>query len=133
MRRRSMSSSADCAIYWMQSEGSQHWPSVRRNEATEPSAVNKSEPKAGWRKTASACSRFPPGGSPERPLDAASAAVIESHALSVRCPRCGANHELIEHSAHVRQGVRLRETKLRCRQCGSERSLWFKIVGPSLN
>jgi hypothetical protein len=29
--------------------------------------------------------------------------------------------------------VRLRETKLRCRQCGSQRSLWFKIVGPSLN
>jgi len=33
----------------------------------------------------------------------------------------------------VRAGVRLRETKLRCRQCGSKRSLWFKIVGPSLN
>jgi transposase-like protein len=74
-----------------------------------------------------------PGGSPERPLGAASAAVIEGHALSVPCPRCGANHELLEHSAHVRQGVRLRETQLRCRQCGSQRSLWFKIVGPSLN
>jgi transposase-like protein len=74
-----------------------------------------------------------PGGSPERPLDAASAAIIESHALSVPCPRCGAHQELVEHSAHVRNGVRLRETKLRCRQCGSARSLWFKIVGPSLN
>ena len=73
------------------------------------------------------------GGNPERPIDAPSAAVIESHALSVRCPLCGANHELIEHLAHVRNGVRLRETKLRCRQCGSKRSLWFKIVGPSLN
>jgi len=73
------------------------------------------------------------GGNPERPLSAASAAVIESHALSVPCPQCGANHELVEHSAHVRNGVRLRETKLRCRQCGSARSLWFKIVGPSLN
>jgi hypothetical protein len=74
-----------------------------------------------------------PGGSPERPLDAASAAVIESHALSVPCPRCGAHHELIEHLAHVQKGVRLRETKLRCRQCGSLRSRWFKIVGSSLN
>ncbi len=74
-----------------------------------------------------------PGGTPERPLEAASAAVIESHALSIPCPRCGANHELVEHSAHVRNGVRVRETKLRCRQCGSDRSLWFKIVGPSLN
>jgi len=74
-----------------------------------------------------------PGGSPERPLAAASAAVIESHALSVPCPQCGAVHELVEHLAHVRASVRLRETKLRCRQCGSKRSLWFKIVGPSLN
>ncbi len=74
-----------------------------------------------------------PGGSPNRPLEAASAAVIESHALGVPCPRCGGNHELVEHSANVRNGVRLRETKLRCRQCGSQRSLWFKIVGPSLN
>jgi len=74
-----------------------------------------------------------PGGNPERPLAAASAAVIESHALSMPCPLCGANHELVEHSAHVKNGVRLRETKLRCRQCGSKRSLWFKIVGPSLN
>jgi len=73
------------------------------------------------------------GGNPERPLAAASAGVIETHAQSVPCPLCGANHELIEHSAHVRSGVRLRETKLRCRQCGSARSLWFKIVGSSLN
>jgi transposase-like protein len=73
------------------------------------------------------------GGNPERPLEAASAAVIESHAQGVHCPQCGANHELLEHLAQVRQGVRLRETKLRCRQCGSERSLWFRIVGPSLN
>ena len=73
------------------------------------------------------------GGNPERPFSALSAAVIESQALSVPCPLCGANHELVEHLAHVRNGVRLRETKLRCRQCGSARSLWFKIVGPSLN
>jgi len=73
------------------------------------------------------------GGNPERPIGAASAAVIEGHALGVPCPHCGEKHELLEHSAHVRNGVRLRETKLRCKQCGSERSLWFKIVGPSLN
>ena len=73
------------------------------------------------------------GGRPERPRDATSAAVIEAHAQSVPCPRCGAHHEVLEHTALVHQGVRLRETKLRCRQCGSQRSLWFKIVGSSLN
>ena len=69
-----------------------------------------------------------PGGNPGRPIETASAAVIDTHATSVPCPRCGASLELVEHAASVHQGVRLREAKLRCRQCGSQRSLWFKIV-----
>ncbi len=73
------------------------------------------------------------GGSKERPLDASSAAVIEAHATSVPCPRCGGQQEVLEHTALTHKGVRLREAKLRCRQCGSERSLFFRIVGPSLN
>ena len=77
--------------------------------------------------------RLEPGGSVERPLDATSAAVIEAHATSVPCPLCGNTQEVVEHTALVHHGVRLRETKLRCRQCGSQRSLWFKIVGTSLN
>ena len=74
-----------------------------------------------------------PGGSKERPIVAASAAVIEAHAVGVPCPRCGGSHELLEHRALVSGGVRLRVTSLRCRKCGSERSLWFEIVGASLN
>ncbi len=74
-----------------------------------------------------------PGGNPERPIAVQSAAVIESHATSVPCPLCAANQEVREHAARVHQGVRLREAQLRCRQCGSTRSLWFRIVGPSLN
>ena len=73
------------------------------------------------------------GGAPGRPLDASSAAVIEAHATSVPCPLCESVQEVVEHSALVHHGVGLREVKLRCRQCGSKRSLWFKIVGPSLN
>ena len=72
-----------------------------------------------------------PGGHFERPLEVATAAVIEAHALSVVCPRCAGNLELLEHAAVVQGGVRLRETKLRCRQCASQRSRWFKIVGSS--
>jgi predicted RNA-binding Zn-ribbon protein involved in translation (DUF1610 family) len=74
-----------------------------------------------------------PGGSPERPIDAQSAAVIEAQATRVPCPRCGGSQEVIEHAARVHASVRLREAKLRCRQCGSTRSLWFRIVGPSVN
>ncbi|MEP7053243.1 MAG: hypothetical protein ABJB12_22970 [Pseudomonadota bacterium] len=74
-----------------------------------------------------------PGGQPERPLDATSAAVIEAQAASVPCPRCRGAQEVTEHSALVHHGLRLRETKLRCRQCGTRRSLWFRIVGVNLN
>ena len=74
-----------------------------------------------------------PGGRPERPLEAHSAAVIETQATSKPCPRCGGSQEVVEHAALVHHGVRLREARLRCRQCGGARSLWFRIVGPSLN
>jgi hypothetical protein len=73
------------------------------------------------------------GGRPEQPIEVRSAAVIEAQASSVPCPRCGGSHELIEHAAVTHAGVRLRQAKLRCRQCGSERSLWFRIVGTTLN
>jgi hypothetical protein len=73
------------------------------------------------------------GGAPERPIAASSAAVIEAHASGVPCPLCGGSQEVVEHTALVHNGIRLREVKLRCRQCGSKRSLWFKIVGASLN
>ena len=76
---------------------------------------------------------FEPGGRPERPLEATSAAVIEAHAASVPCPLCAGAQEVTEHSALIHNGVRLRETKLRCRQCGTTRSLWFRIIGLNLN
>jgi len=73
------------------------------------------------------------GGSPERPLPVTSPAVIEAHAESVSCPRCQAKQEVLEHVAVTVAGVRLREARLRCRQCGTSRSLWFKIqdLGPN--
>ncbi len=74
-----------------------------------------------------------PGGNPGRPIETASAAVIDAHATSVPCPRCGGHLELLEHAATVHDGVRLREARLRCRQCGSQRSLWFKLVASAPN
>lgn len=73
------------------------------------------------------------GGSAERPLMVSSAAVIEAHAESVPCPRCESKHEISEHAAVTVRGVRLRELRLRCRQCGSQRSLWFRIGGAAPN
>jgi hypothetical protein len=73
------------------------------------------------------------GGAAERPVPVVSAAVVEAHAESVPCPRCEGKQEVAEHVAVTVRGVRLREARLRCRQCGKRRSLWFRIadVGPN--
>jgi hypothetical protein len=73
------------------------------------------------------------GGAPERPLAVSSAAVIEAQAESAPCPRCEGKQDVTEHVAVTVGGVRLREARLRCRQCGTSRSLWFRIsdVGPN--
>ena len=68
------------------------------------------------------------GGSAQRPISVESASVVETHALSVPCPRCGGAHELIEHAAITQDGQRLREARLRCRQCGTRRSLFFQLI-----
>jgi hypothetical protein len=69
------------------------------------------------------------GGSQSRAIDVPSASVVEAHALSVRCPQCEGPHEVLEHAAVVAQsGARLREVRLRCRQCGSRRALFFRLA-----
>ena len=67
------------------------------------------------------------GGSAERPLSITSAAVVETHAESVPCPRCEGRQQVAEHVAVTVAGARLREARLICRQCGTRRSLWFRI------
>jgi hypothetical protein len=74
-----------------------------------------------------------PGGNPKRPLQVVSASVVEIHALSVACPACGGAHEILEHAALTEGGTRLRVARLRCRQCGSQRSLFFQLVEPKPN
>jgi hypothetical protein len=73
------------------------------------------------------------GGSAQRPLAIGSAAVVESHAESVPCPRCGGRQQVTEHVAVTVAGARLREARLTCRQCGTRRSFWFRITDTSPN
>jgi hypothetical protein len=71
--------------------------------------------------------RLEPGGSADRPLAVVSSAVVDAHADSVPCPRCAAKQDVLEHVAVTVAGARLREVRLRCRQCASRRSMWFRI------
>ena len=74
-----------------------------------------------------------PGGSSERPISVEAAAIVEVRAAAVPCPLCQGPHELLEHAAVVLHGERLREARLRCRRCGTRRSLFFQLEQPVLN
>jgi predicted RNA-binding Zn-ribbon protein involved in translation (DUF1610 family) len=74
-----------------------------------------------------------PGGSPERPIEVASAAVVEPRAESFPCPDCGGAlrselHEVRSEGSHL-----LREVSLRCRVCGDPLTLYFRVAEPWLN
>ena len=64
-----------------------------------------------------------PGGRPESPIEVASASVVEARAAAVPCPRCGGEQVVEEHAAVAR----LREARMMCRQCGTRRSMWFRL------
>jgi hypothetical protein len=67
------------------------------------------------------------GGSPERPLDVASASVIEPRATSEPCFRCGAYPRQVEHRAETIAGRRLRVVVARCPECGALRTWYFRL------
>jgi hypothetical protein len=72
-----------------------------------------------------------PGGSPERPVDVSTAALVEPKARSVPCPRCNEPFTVEAHEAYTDDHGRLREVVLRCRACGTTRNMWFRIVQAS--
>lgn len=68
-----------------------------------------------------------PGGSPEHPIEVASAAVIEPRATSLPCPRCGGPAHVDEHEVEGHGTERLRVTRMRCGTCGHRRPLYFML------
>jgi predicted RNA-binding Zn-ribbon protein involved in translation (DUF1610 family) len=76
--------------------------------------------------------RLEPGGAAEHPIDVATAAVIEPHARSLPCPRCGEQQARVdEHAAREVEGRRLRVVRTACPRCGAERTVYFRIVAPN--
>ena len=72
--------------------------------------------------------KLSPGGRPEGPIDVPSASVVELRAAAVPCPRCEGEQVVEEHAAvAAASGERLREVQLRCRRCGSKRTMWFRL------
>ena len=68
-------------------------------------------------------------GSRETPFEVTSAAVVETRTSSLNCAHCRVGtYRIGEHVAHLSPTMRLRRVDVACRNCGSERSLWFKLV-----
>ena len=71
-----------------------------------------------------------PGGAPARPLNVASAAVIDGRARSLSCMQCGGELEPRgDRASSTARGV-LREIEMACRRCHAPRTLWF-LIAPS--
>lgn len=68
------------------------------------------------------------GGSPERPVEVASAAVIEARAESLSCPDCAGELRTDSHEAREHEGELLREVTLVCRRCAAALTQYFRIV-----
>jgi hypothetical protein len=71
------------------------------------------------------------GGSPDRPIQLASASEVEPDAGSRRCPYCGARMRVTGHDATEHAGRRLRVASLTCDACRSTWSRWYAL-GPLL-
>jgi hypothetical protein len=68
------------------------------------------------------------GGSPGRPREVTSAAVIEGQARSLGCARgCEGEARIGEHTAETIDGDRLRVVTTECPRCGAERRVYFRL------
>ncbi|MES1204573.1 MAG: hypothetical protein ABUS79_01425 [Pseudomonadota bacterium] len=69
-----------------------------------------------------------PGGDPERPIEVASAAVIEVQARATPCAQCGGTLSVQgDRASSTARGV-LRQMDMVCRRCHTPRILWFRVT-----
>lgn len=71
--------------------------------------------------------RLLPGGEGGRPVEVASASVVEVHAKGIPCPLCGGELRVEEHVARVVENEMLRVVRVRCFSCGVPRDLFFRL------
>ena len=91
----------------------------------------KREQERALRKTVRQLERLAvelPGGAPERPLEVASASVVETKARAMRCIQCAATEMELrsDRATSTARGV-LRELAMVCRQCHAGRAVWFRV------
>ena len=70
-----------------------------------------------------------PGGAPERPIEVASASVVETRARAIPCVQCDAIEMELrgDRATSTTRGI-LRELEMVCRQCHAGRAVWFRVA-----
>jgi ribosomal protein S27AE len=63
-----------------------------------------------------------PGGTPDRPIEVVTAALVEPKARAIPCPVCSASVRVDDHTERAIQGVALRLAHIYCPRCGTPAS-----------
>jgi len=69
-----------------------------------------------------------PGGTADTPVEIPAPSVVEAHAGNRACARCEGAVDVLDHAVLEHQGERLRVARVRCRRCGHERALYFRLA-----
>lgn len=80
-----------------------------------------------------ALARLVPGGSPQRPLEVTTAALVEATARAGGCPACGGEVRVDDHAAETVDGRLLRAVRLACVACGARTVRWVVVLPSRLN
>jgi hypothetical protein len=68
------------------------------------------------------------GGSLERPLEVASASLVEARALAGGCLACEGALEVADHRVHHAGAALVREVVVHCRRCSRRRGVWVRVA-----
>lgn len=74
-----------------------------------------------------------PGGSPSRPIEVVTAALVEPKARSMPCAVCGEAVRVADHTAETVNGVALRLAHVACPSCDHARVVYFAVRPVMLN
>jgi hypothetical protein len=73
------------------------------------------------------------GGCPERPIEVASASLVEPRALHFACLACDGALELVDHRVRHEGSALLRELVVQCKRCSRRRTVWVRVVQVKLH
>lgn len=110
--------------------------SKRAKKPLSPNAARRAKDRdaAKTRRDLERLDALSPGGSPDRPIDLASASQVEPDAEGRPCPICGGGVRVESHDAATdARGGRLRVATVLCKVCRTRRARYYRLLPNALN